>query len=90
MIERLKDRVRALLAAADARLVEDWREALKWWSVRWALVGTIVLPSLQVLPSELPGSLQGLFPPALRAGIAGLWCAGFFAFRVWGQSRSND
>lgn len=24
------------------KLVDDWKQALQWWSVRWALVGTLL------------------------------------------------
>lgn len=71
------------------RLVDDWRDLLKWASVQWALLGTVVLPFLQFAPSSLPADVQAMLPPSVRATITGLWCIGFVVLRVWQQKQSG-
>jgi hypothetical protein len=71
------------------RLVDDYRQALKWWSVRWAALGAIVLPALNVVPASLPPEIQALFPPSVRAIVTGLWMIGFLLLRLWAQRHPN-
>jgi hypothetical protein len=71
------------------QLVDDARQAWRWWSVRWAALGAIMLPLLQVLPPALPPELQALLPPSVRAITTGLWCIGFLILRVAAQGRRN-
>lgn len=75
-----------LWAALRARLVDDWRQATEWWSVRWNALGAVVLPLLTMVPS-LPAEVQALLPPAVRAIAAALWCVAAIGFRLWAQGR---
>jgi hypothetical protein len=68
------------------RLVADWRTITKFWSVRWNALGAIVLPLMQAVPS-MPPEVQALFPVAVRAIIAGLWCVIAIYFRVYVQPK---
>ena len=67
-----------------ARLVDDWREASRWWSVRLNALGAILLPLLTMVPS-MPAEVQALLPPALRALLVALWCVASIAARLWAQ-----
>jgi hypothetical protein len=73
-----------ILQRIKAHLVDDWRYASQWWSVRWNAIGAVVLPLMTLVP-ELPASVQGLFPPAVRAIVAGLWCVASIGFRLLAQ-----
>jgi hypothetical protein len=78
-----------ILAALKARLVDDWRDAAKWWSVRWNAVGALVLPLMQAVPS-MPPEVQAVFPVAVRAAVACLWCVVAIYFRVYAQKKPGD
>jgi hypothetical protein len=77
-----------MLEAIRSRLVEDAHDWHKWWSVRWAAVGAVLLPTLEMLPS-MPQEIQSLIPPAYRAAAAFFWMAGAIAFRLLAQRKSN-
>jgi hypothetical protein len=70
------------------RLVDDWRQATKWWSVRINALGAILLPLLMMVPS-LPAEVQALFPPQLRAVLAALWCVAAIAARLIAQRKAD-
>lgn len=71
----------------EERLVTDWRDALKWWSVRWSAAGAVLMPLLMSVPS-MPDEIQALLPESIRAVIAAVWCAAAIGFRVWGQKNA--
>lgn len=73
-----------LLAAVRARLVDDWRQASAWWSVRINAVGALLLPLLTMVPS-MPPEVQAMLPPTLRAALVGLWCLAAIAARLIAQ-----
>jgi hypothetical protein len=73
-----------LMAAVRARLVDDWRQAGRWWSVRLNALGALLLPLLTMVPS-MPAEVQEALPPALRAVLVALWCLAAIAVRVWAQ-----
>lgn len=75
-----------MLAAIQARLVADWRQAASWWSIRWAMIGAILLPLLQMVP-DMPDAVQGIFPAAVRAILAGLWCIASIVSRLIAQKK---
>lgn len=77
MIEWIKD-----------RLVDDWREASRWWSVRWTALGALILPLMQAVPS-MPPEVQAVFPMPVRATLACLWCVIAIYFRVYAQRPPN-
>jgi hypothetical protein len=77
MLERLKP-----------RLIDDWRQAGKWWSVRWNAFGAVVLPLMQAVPS-MPAEVQAVFPLPVRAGVACAWCVIAIYFRVYAQKKPN-
>lgn len=76
----------SLVSAIKGRLVTDWCNATKWWSVRWNALGAIVLPLMQAVPT-MPAEVQALFPVAVRAAVSGLWCIIAIYFRVYAQKR---
>lgn len=78
----------SLLAAIKARLVDDWCNATKWWSVRWNALGAIVLPLMQAVPT-MPEEVQAVFPVAVRAVVACLWCVIAIYFRVYAQKKPD-
>lgn len=75
-----------ILASIQARLVADWRDASGWWSVRWAALGTILLPVMTVVPS-LPAEVQAMLPPSVRVIVTGLWSLVYIALRVTAQKK---
>lgn len=70
MIEQLTD-----------RLVDDWREAMRWWSVRMTALGGLLMSALAMIPA-MPNEIQQLLPPSVRVAIAGLWVAASIYARV--------
>jgi uncharacterized membrane-anchored protein len=70
------------------RLVADWGTITKFWSVRWAALGTFLLPIMTVVPS-LPNEVQALLPPTVRVIVTGLWSLIYIALRVWPQKKLN-
>lgn len=77
-----------MLDGLKDRLIDDWSRALKLWSVRINALGAIILPLLTMVPA-LPAEFQALFPPAVRAIIAALWCAAAIAARLVKQKPSG-
>jgi len=65
----------------DDWLIENWRRALHFLSVKWALLGTVVLPIMQLAP-VFPKEVQELLPVWVRAPVAGIWCILFIVFRL--------
>lgn len=54
------------------RLVEDWREAWRWWSVQMHLLASMVLMAVQLVPA-MPGELQAIIPQPWGAVVTALW-----------------
>lgn len=54
------------------KLVDDWRDAWKWGSMRLHAFGTLVAGFLLMVPT-MPMELQELVPPTYRAIGIGLW-----------------
>jgi hypothetical protein len=77
-----------MLERIQARLVDDWRDARHWWSVRWNALGAILLPLLTAVPS-MPDEIQAMLPEWLRVTAAGLWCIAAIAFRLMAQKRDG-
>lgn len=71
----------------DDWAIENWRRALHFLSVKWALLGTVVLPVMQLAP-VFPKEIQELLPLWLRAPIAGVWCLLFIVFRLRKPAKS--
>jgi hypothetical protein len=76
----------SFLSNLHDRLVCDWRTILKFWSVRWAALGTFLLPIMTIVPS-LPEEVQAMLPPAVRVIVTGLWSLIYIALRVWPQKK---
>lgn len=70
------------------RLVCDWHQASKWWSVRWNALGAVILPLMAMSP-DMPDAIRDMFPSPVRATIAGLWCIVSIGFRVWSQKKPD-
>jgi hypothetical protein len=76
------------LAPLKERLVSDWCEATRWWSVRWNALGAILLPLMTMTP-DMPSAIRDMFPSPVRATVAGLWCLTAIGFRLWSQKKPN-
>jgi hypothetical protein len=71
------------------RFLSDLSIATKFWSVRWNALGAVVLPLMQAVPS-MPPEVQAMFPLAVRAVVACLWCVIAIYFRVYVQKKLNE
>jgi len=71
----------------EEKLVDDWHELTHWWSVRWAAIGAVVLPAINLIPATLPPEAAALFPPSVRAIISCIWCLGYIVLRVMAQKK---
>lgn len=78
----------ALLERLRARLIDDWREASRFWSVRMNAAGALLLPLLTMVPS-MPAEIQAMLPPTLRAILVGLWCVASIGARLFAQKPKN-
>lgn len=77
-----------MLERVKRRLVDDWRQAWRWWSVQLHLAGT-VLASLLLLVPQMPAEMQALLPPRLRLVLVGVWAVAGLAARLVKQGGSN-
>lgn len=66
-------------ARVRARLVDDWRTAWRWWSVRIGIVFGVVATYLLAAPETLvqvihmlPAELRGWVPPVLGPALTAL------------------
>jgi hypothetical protein len=84
MIEKLK----SLWARVEARLVDDWREAKKWWSVRLSAIGAVLYPLL-ISVQAMPPEIQAMFPVPYRALVGGLFSLAVLVARVYSQRKAN-
>lgn len=75
------------LSKLDDWCVDRWRDGLRWWSVRWAAVGAVLLPLMQMVP-VFPHEIQELLPLWVRAPVAGAWCLVFIVLRMKAQKRA--
>lgn len=75
-------------ARLRARLVDDWRMAWRWWSVRAAAVLGLLATALFAAPETLVSVIHSL-PPELRGWLpplAGpLLTAAIVLIRLWKQ-----
>ena len=74
------------IAHLDDWCVDNWRKAMKMWSVRMNAVGAVLLPLLTLVP-QMPAEVQVLLPPAARAIVAALWCVLNIAVRLTAQPK---
>ncbi len=70
------------------RLICDWRQASKWWSVRMNAIGALLLPALTMVPS-MPPEVQAMLPLKVRALLIGLWCIASLGARVIAQKKPS-
>lgn len=72
------------------RLVDDWRDWHKWWSVRFAAVWAILMGILAAAPNELPALINGI-PDPWRTWIPAPVAIFCFALptllRLWSQQK---
>ena len=66
-----------------SRLVSDWRSALKWWSVRLAILAPFALEAIWTVVSAAPPELRAFIRMPLWFALAGL----AIAARMWNQKR---
>jgi hypothetical protein len=78
----------SLWARVEARLVADWRELTKWWSVRLSALGAVIYPLL-ISVQAMPPEIQGLFPVAYRAIAAGMFSVAVLVARIYAQKKPN-
>ena len=71
------------------RLVDDWRDAKKWWSVRMNAIGIILYPFLIAVP-QLPDEVQELLPLKVRLVIAGAYSLLALLARIYMQKPKDD
>lgn len=71
----------------DDWLIENWRRAWTFLSVKWAALGAIVLPIMQLVPS-LPKEVQDILPVWVRAPVAFIWCVVFVLLRLKKPAKS--
>lgn len=74
-----------LLRTLNARFVQGWASAWRWWSVRLHVIATAAVALLLLVPS-MPAEVQALVPPAWRAVAIGLWLIAGLLVRVWKQN----
>lgn len=70
----------------DDWCIDRWREAWAFLSVKWAALGALILPLMQMVP-VFPVEIQNLLPVYVRAPIAGLWCVVFIVLRLKAQKK---
>lgn len=68
------------------RLVDDWRDFTRWWSVRMTALGALV-SSLLIMVPAMPAEIQALLPPGVRLVLVGLWAAASIYARVARQRK---
>lgn len=76
----------ALLARLDARLVDGWRHAWRWWTVQLHIAATALL-TLVVNVGALPPDMVKLVPQPWANLLLGVW--GFLGLlaRLWPQPK---
>jgi hypothetical protein len=88
MFQAIRARLAAVAAAIRARMVDDARQALSWWSVRANALGILLMPLIVMVPT-MPAEVQGLFPLKLRAGLAGAYSLLAIVLRLAAQKKPN-
>ncbi|AJP72259.1 DUF7940 domain-containing protein [Sphingomonas hengshuiensis] len=85
--------MRALLERLTARLVDNWRLAWKFWSVRIAALLGVVATYLLAAPdtlvqviAALPPELRGWVPPLLGPALT----VAIVLVRLWKQGERHD
>lgn len=80
--------MRVVLERLRARLVDDWRLAWRWWSVRLAALAGVGVSYLLAAPETLvqvidalPPELRGWVPPLLGPVLTGA----IVLVRLWRQ-----
>lgn len=74
MLERLK-----------ARLVDDWVEFARWWSVRMTALGGILGGVLAAMPA-MPAEVQAAVPVKFRVAAIAVWSVASIITRVVKQN----
>jgi len=69
------------MTAIQKRLVDDWRQAWRWWSVRMTAIGTLLGGALAIMPS-MPAEVQAMIPTKYRLIAVGLWAMASLYSRV--------
>lgn len=77
----LQQRLEQALLGLRVLLIDDWREALKWSSVRLH-VAVIALNAICAAMPELDPSIAGMLPKALQNPIIGIYAAVALALRL--------
>lgn len=62
-------------------LVDDWKQAWRWSSVRLHLAVLLLSGALSIMP-ELDPAIAGMFPKALQSPIIGIYAIVALLFRV--------
>lgn len=67
------------------QLVEGWRSAWRWWSMRLHVIGTLIAGAILLVP-QMPAEVQALIPIEWRAAAIALWFILGVVARVMQQS----
>jgi hypothetical protein len=63
------------------RLVDDWRDFTRWWSVRMTAVGALLGGILAIMPS-MPQEVQAAVPERYRIAAVAIWALASLYSRV--------
>lgn len=78
-----------MLEKIEARLVDGWRSAWRWWSVQMHLIASAVLMLAQLAP-VMPPEVQKVIPQPWGAIITALWTLlGLYARLVKQKEKPN-
>jgi hypothetical protein len=75
-----------MLEQLKARLVDDWRDAGRWWSARMNAIGVILYPLL-ISVQAMPPEAQAFFPLKYRAAAAGIYSLAALLARIYAQPK---
>jgi hypothetical protein len=70
----------------DDWLVDGWRSATKWWSVRMNAIGVVLYPLLIAAPALDP-TIAVMLPLKYRALIGGLYSLMSMLVRIYAQPK---
>lgn len=65
----------------QARLVDDWHQFARWWSVRMTIIGGILGAALSAMPA-MPPEIQAAVPVKYRVAAIAIWSLASIVTRV--------
>ena len=79
-----------LLNKIKSHIIQDWRDFLKFWSVRLSLIGTVLSAALIAFPDAwnvMPQTFQSAFPERYTSAIAIFFFVASMTARVFRQKK---